>query len=129
MLAVSNIGTRLFRFNTALSWVGRVQRQAQPWTTVIQPSDIVIRNARPLHAGQVGMADLGGWTPIVITPAMVGKTMAVSTWIEVKVPGGAKRPEQINFIAEVNKAGGIAFFAESEDQALLFINAFRFNKF
>lgn len=129
MMAVSNIGTRIFRFNTALSWVGRVQRQPEPWTTVIQPSDIVIRNARPLHAGFEGASDYIGWTPVEITPAMVGKTLGVFTGIEVKVPGAKtdkdRQEKQDNFLSQVRSAGGIAVKATSEHEALSHIQSFR----
>jgi len=133
MLAVSTVGSRVFRFHSALSWVGRVQRQATAWSTVIQPSDIVIRNSKPLHVGVSGGADLVGYTPITVTPAMVGKVVGVFTAIEVKVPGARTQPdrlkEQQNFISQVVACGGIGFFAESEEQALLFIESFRMNNF
>lgn len=120
MMAVSNIGTRLFRMNSALSWTGsRIERQSHPWQTMINPSDIVIRNARPIHSGMVGMPDYAGWSPIKILPSMVGKTFAITTWIEVKTENGKPTKEQLNFIEQVNKSGGIAFVARSEHDAII----------
>lgn len=62
-----------------------------------------------------GSSDLIGWTPIVITPDMVGKKVAVFTAVEVKKNkfGKYKATDlQKAFIAAVNKAGGKAGVAD-----------------
>ncbi len=64
-------------------------------------------------------SDLIGWTPITITPDMVGKTVAVFTAIEVKSPGFRVRQfnkksreyAQNKYIELVKLFGGIAGFA------------------
>lgn len=58
----------------------------------------------------VGSSDLIGWTPITITPDMVGRTVAVFTAFETKRAVKAKKatPKQINFVEHVRAAGGIA---------------------
>ncbi len=42
--------------------------------------------------------------------------------IEVKRPGGKRSPEQINFIEVIRRAGGLAGFAESVEQAQAILN-------
>lgn len=68
-----------------------------------------------------GSSDLIGWTPVKITPDMVGSSLAVFTAIEVKAPGEKLRPEQKNFINAVIHSGGIAacVFDESELTSVL----------
>ena len=50
--------------------------------------------------------DLIGWKQIVITPDMVGKTIAIFTALEVKYGSTRTTEEQQNFIDQVNKSGG-----------------------
>lgn len=65
----------------------------------------------------VGSSDLIGWTTVEITPEMVGKSLAVFTAIEAKTTTGKPTPEQLNFIARVREAGGIAGIARSPEGA------------
>lgn len=58
--------------------------------------------------GNPGGSDLIGWTPLLITPDMVGRTVAIFTAVEVKTPTGRATPAQINFIDAVTRAGGFA---------------------
>lgn len=60
-----------------------------------------------------GGADLIGWTPVVITPDMIGRTVAVFTACEVKSAKGKPTDAQVNFIGAVQKAGGFAGVARS----------------
>lgn len=55
-----------------------------------------------------GSADLIGWQTVEITPDMVGMKLAVFLSVEVKSGSGKIRPEQENWKAQVEKAGGIA---------------------
>ncbi len=110
-LAVSKLGSvTTFRNNTAQGWVGiPVARNA---------TKITLAEYRPLHAGLTkGSSDLIGWTEVVITPDMVGRKVAIFTAIEVKSASGRARPDQLNFIEQVRKAGGIAGIARSPDEA------------
>ena len=67
-----------------------------------------------------------GWTPVVITPEMVGKTVAVFTSIEMKKegykPSGKAQREhyeaQERWATKVREAGGIAGIANSPEKAL-----------
>lgn len=111
-IAASSLGARLFRQNTGMAWVGKVTRG--PFGPVyLGKGDILIKNARPFHAGIEGMADLGGWVPVEITPEMVGLTIAVYSQVEVK-ENARPTKEQLAWIAAVNKAGGRAGIARSE---------------
>lgn len=56
----------------------------------------------------VGSSDIIGWTPVVVTPAMVGRTVAVFTALECKVGARTTTVEQVAFLATVQAHGGIA---------------------
>lgn len=62
-----------------------------------------------------GSSDLIGWTPITITPEMVGKKIAVFTAVEVKLDKHGKyqaTKEQKQFINVVRNNGGFAGVAD-----------------
>lgn len=119
LMAVSKIGTRLFRNNTGTGWVGKVQKFAANTQTIVGPGDVVIRDARPFHAGLcVGSSDLIGWHPVVVTQEMVGETIAVFTAVELKTGRLKATPEQTNFLAQVTANGGVGVVAYSPDDAL-----------
>lgn len=61
----------------------------------------------------VSSSDLIGWTPIVITPEMIGRTLAVFTAVEGKRPKKNATDKQADFISAVVAAGGIAGVARS----------------
>ncbi len=75
---------------------------------------------RPIRYGvcNPGGSDLIGWTPVQITPDMVGKTVAVFTAVEVKTPNGKPTEHQLNFITQVLRAGGFAGIARSPGDAV-----------
>lgn len=55
-----------------------------------------------------GASDQIGFTPIKITPEMVGRTMAVFTALEVKAGKDTMKREQWDFLHTVRNYGGIA---------------------
>lgn len=112
-ILASSLGARLFRQNSGQAWVGKVERG--PGTVRLGASDIVIRNARPFHAGHPGIADLGGWRQVTITPEMVGTTIAQRLEAEIKTDRGRPTKEQLAWIDAVNKAGGRAGVVRCED--------------
>jgi len=116
MMAISKVcGTKVFRNHVGLGWQGETKRT--------KSGGIFIDNPRPLHSGLCkGSSDLIGWTPIEITPEMVGKKIAVFTAIEVKTIRGRVSKEQINFLNQINLDGGIATIATSPEQAVDLIN-------
>ena len=110
MIAVSHF-SRVFRNNVGTGWVGKVSST--------NDGGKYIADARPLHSGLcTGSSDLIGWTTKEITPDMVGTKVAIFTAIEVKTPNGKASPEQLNFINQVQKSGGIAGIARSENDAV-----------
>ena len=65
-----------------------------------------------------GSSDVIGAIPVEITQDMVGKKFAIFGAWEVKTATGRIRPEQLTFIAAVQKAGGRAGVARSVQDAL-----------
>lgn len=112
-------GVRVFRNNVALAWVGKVFRPWKPGTHVIVgPEDVVIYNARPLHAGLCeGSPDLVGWRSFIVTPSHVGRRLAAFVGLEVKAGSGRATPQQTAFLAALEHAGGLAGVARSPEQA------------
>lgn len=97
-LAASAAGARLFRNNVG-----------------------VLRDARGRHVRYglcPGSADLIGWVPYRILPEHVGQTVARFTAVEVKAATGRATPAQTAFLAAVRRAGGVAFVARSEEDAV-----------
>lgn len=117
----------LFRTNSGKAWLSG----GGPAKKLLDGS-VVVPFARPVALGLAmvngdtvpGLSDLTGWTAVLITPAMVGRVLPVFTVIETKESGGGrKRDNQINFVQQVQRAGGIAGFAASERQAHEIIEA------
>lgn len=66
-------------------------------------------SSRPVFTGLVkGASDIIGWTPTVITPEHVGKTLAVFTALECKTDTGRVSEDQKRFINRVLDSGGYA---------------------
>lgn len=108
-IGLAKCGARLFRNNVALAWAGQVHRWPEPTIVNVNPSDVVIRNARPIHAGLgADTADLVGFSQ------NNGKFISC----EVKVPGKKPTVEQFNWLNAVHAAHGIAFWADSEESAI-----------
>lgn len=113
-MMASKLGLRLFRNNTGMGWAGKATKISKPMTISLQPGDVVIRKARPLRAGLCeGSSDLIGFKPTLITPQMVGQTIAVFTAIETKTTKGKATTLQQNFIQMVQNFGGIGFICRS----------------
>lgn len=110
----SQLGARLFRQQVGMAWVGDACHYSRPAMVRVYPGDVVIRKARPFHAGVAGMSDLGGWVPVKVTADMVGSTVAVYVQVEVKVNTRATKEQQA-WIAAVNNAGGRAGVARDDN--------------
>jgi hypothetical protein len=69
-----------------------------------------------------GSSDLIGWRSVTVTPAMVGRPVAVFLAIEVKAPGAYTHPKRLAaqhaFLEAVKQAGGLAGMVNSPEQAL-----------
>jgi hypothetical protein len=99
--------TRLFRNQVGGAWMGK-------------PSGGVLRleDARFVQCGlAVGSGDLIGWHSVTVTPEMVGRKLAVFLSVEVKTETGRVRPEQVNWLEQVRKHGGIAVVARNVEEA------------
>jgi hypothetical protein len=68
-----------------------------------------------------GSPDLIGWRRCVITPDMVGQTLAVAVGIEVKTTKGRVTSEQAAFLGHMQDFGALAGVARSADEALRLI--------
>jgi hypothetical protein len=102
--------TRAFRNNIGLAWFG----------TLLSNKDniAVLKNPRRVEYGlQVGTSDIILVHSVEVTAAMVGRRVAVFGAIEVKTETGRVTEEQRNFIATVQRFGGIAGIARSETEA------------
>lgn len=93
LLHGSAIGMRLFRNN-----VGKLQDRNGQWVA---------------YGLCVGSSDIIGWTPIIVTPEMVGRTLAIFTAFETKVGRRITTEEQGAFLATVKAMGGIAAVVRS----------------
>lgn len=65
-----------------------------------------------------GSGDLIGWTSYTITPDDVGKNVAVFTSAEIKSRTGKPSDNQVNWMNQVNNAGGIAFVTNNDQHAV-----------
>lgn len=104
MKAVTAAGGRVFRNNTGQGWVGQYTKCTERRNG---HHDVLISNARPLHAGLcVGSSDLIGFYR--------GRFLA----IECKSARGRPTEEQQNFLDEVTRNGGIGIVARSVEDVL-----------
>lgn len=118
LLACSRGPVRLFRNNNGVGWIGKVERPARAVQVTVFPGDVVIRKARPLHAGlAAGSGDLIGWRKVKITADMVGDEVALFVSIEAKEGTGRLSAEQRNWRDQVHGAGGIAAEVRSVEDA------------
>lgn len=117
ILEASKLGSRIFRNNVGLGWIGHpVIHITKPIKLNLKPGDCVVRNARALHAGLCeGSSDAIGITPTLITKEMVGKTIGVFTAVESKTGKGKLSKIQEDFINMIKALGGIAGEARSRD--------------
>lgn len=119
MIAVSKWGARFWRNNIALAWVGQPEIIRSHKRVAVGPGDVVVRNARPLHAGLCkGSGDLIGVVPVVIRPEHVGRRVGVFGSLEIKSEGGRASVDQKNFAEQINGLGGLAGIAKCENDAI-----------
>src|SRR3978361_871677 len=110
MLDLGRGAPRVFRNHVAKGFTGEFVRTEAGFT--------VLKNARRASFGLcVGSSDVIGFRTVVITPNLVGKTVAVFIAIEVKAAAGRPSPKQSAFIRAVQQAGGLAGIARSVDEA------------
>ena len=106
-LMASSLGHSIFRCNRGIGWVGKAIRFSETMKIEVHAGDVLIKKARPLHAGLVdGNGDFIGYSS-------TGKFISV----EIKTETGIIRPDQITWCDAVNKAGGIAGIVRDEETA------------
>lgn len=111
-------GIRVFRNNTGNAWIGKSYVVPKAMSINVNKGDVVVYQARFFTAGLCkGSSDIIGFKSVVITPEMVGKTVAIFIAPEVKTATGKISPEQEAFINTVNRFGGIAAIVKSEAEA------------
>lgn len=103
LIHASKLGARLWRQNTGRGWIGDATKFTRAQTITVQPGDVLIRKARPFHAGFEGLADIGGIS-------QTGQYVAV----EAKTATGRVTDEQRAFIRMVRSFGGLAGVARSD---------------
>lgn len=126
LLEYSKLGSRIFRNNVGMGWTGKTDGPVKETKrAILKSGDIVLRNARPFHAGfPRGSSDLVGWTQVTVTPDMVGRKLAIFTAIEAKTKNVSATPEQKNFIRTVKESGGIGVIAREFKDVLTSISIF-----
>jgi hypothetical protein len=110
LLAHGSGPVRLFRNNVGTGWAGAATRvtagNLQAIAHTLRPGDVVVRNARPLHAGLcVGSSDLIGYRQV--------DGLAQFVALEVKSATGRPTPEQTRFLDHISSAGGCAAVVRS----------------
>lgn len=118
-------GWRLGRNSKGGAWAGKMLREYPSSTRAGAGRIVEIFNARFLHFGLLfskdgGESDLIGWRPLRITSEMVGQTIAQFAACEVKTENVATTKEQINFLAQVRKAGGFSTIVREKGGAFEF---------
>lgn len=109
-------GWRLFQNAVGLGFVGRVMNEYN--TSGSTPMHVtVLGPSRRVHFGLTpGSFDLVGWRPVVVTPDMVGTTIAQFATVDAKTAGYERlSPEQKIWARAVQTAGGFAAVAMRVD--------------
>ena len=110
LLACGSGTTRLWRNNVGTGWAGQATQIRRRGMLAVEPGDVLVRNARPLHAGLcTGSSDLIGYRQIDGVAQFVA--------IEVKSERGRPSPQQVQFLDHIQGAGGCAGIARSVDEA------------
>ena len=114
LLAHGSGDTRLWRNNVGSGWAGQATRitagNLSAIAHTLRPGDVIVRNARPLHAGLcVGSSDLIGYRKV--------DGLAQFVALEVKSERGRPTTEQTRFLDHITTAGGCAAIVRSVDDA------------
>lgn len=111
-LELSHGDTRLWRNNVGEAWAGQAHSS--------RGGGIIIPAPQRINFGLcVGSSDLIGLHSVVVTPSMIGMTVAIFCAVEVKVKRKAhERRAQEDYIGLVSKLGGRAGFATRIEEAI-----------
>ena len=94
-------GLRLFNNPVGVGFTGQVAGRDSETLTLLHPRQVTFGLC-------TGSSDLVGWRELVITPAMVGLTVAQIVAWEAKSGAGRLTGPQGNFLRAVHAAGGCA---------------------
>ena len=109
---------RIFRNTTGEGWQGEVVTRSE--------GRVLLRGARYVRFGlAVGSADYVGWRTLLVTPDMVGETIAQFLAAECKDGLGRLSKEQTAFLAAVSAAGGLAGVVRSAADAVQLVEGRR----
>jgi hypothetical protein len=98
-----------FRLDAGMGYVGGREYKAKTDGIIkVKAGDLVVVNPGKISYGIEGAGDRIGWTEKVITPEMVGEKVAVFTSIEDKSRTDSIGIEQLIFMLNVIRSGGIA---------------------
>lgn len=113
-IRATELGARLWRQNSGISWAGKATRVEKNGQYALKTGDVIIRNGYALRSGFPGISDGGGYCMVTVTPEMVGQSLPVVLQVETKADG-AVTDEQRKFIAHIRKVGGRAGVARHQD--------------
>lgn len=120
-IRATELGARLWRQNSGISWAGKATRVEKNGQYSLKTGDVIIRNGYALRSGFPGISDGGGYCMVTVTPEMVGSALPVVLQVETKADG-AVTDEQRKFIAHIRKVGGRAGIARSADDVDRIVN-------
>lgn len=116
---ISENKIRSFRINVGIGWSGNDIKHHSN-------GSITITDARPFATfGSVdetkklkGFSDLFCVVPVVVTPEMLGQTIGVAGFVEVRSLTGKPSKNQLDFINQMKSLGARAGVARNPDYAL-----------
>jgi hypothetical protein len=110
LLACGSGTTRLWRNNVGTGWAGQATKIQRRGMVAVEPGDVIVRQARPLHAGLcVGSSDLIGYRQV--------NGVAQFVALEVKSATGRPTAQQTQFLDHITSAGGCAGIVRSVEDA------------
>ena len=110
LIALSEAGHYCLRVNSGQAWGGEVLAHDGSKLLLAHPTKIML--APP------GTSDIIGCRSVLITPAMVGQTIAQFVAVEVKRPGEKPEKHQERYLALMRSRGAVAGVARSPAEAL-----------
>ncbi len=120
--AMVEAGATLWRNNVGLFYQGKAKTIKEGGMAKVNAGDVILSRPRRIKCGlDNGSGDLIGFTPVKITPEMVGKTIAVFTSAEAKDLDGASTPEQRAWMMMVLSNAGIGITFHDEAEACMMI--------
>lgn len=111
-------GLRILRNNVGQAWTGRGFSLKAGQTYRAKGGERIIVDPRPVNFGLTkGSGDGIGWWSRPITEEMVGQRIAQFVSLETKSETGSAEPDQINWAARVEEAGGISIITKDPEKA------------